>query len=64
MTFSHFVLVLPTFSGSPVINKILNVKIFEIIYLKSQNLKTLQRREKFKNWWKPRSFLLQASPLL
>jgi hypothetical protein len=64
MTFSHFVLILRTFSGSAAINKILNVKIFEIIYLKSKNLKTLQRREKFKNWWKPRSFLLQASPLL
>jgi hypothetical protein len=24
--------------------------------LKCQNLRKLQRREKYKNWWKPRSF--------
>jgi hypothetical protein len=64
MTFSHFVLILGTFSRSAVINKILNVKIYEIMYLKSQILKKLQRREKFKNWWKSRSFLLEASPPL
>jgi hypothetical protein len=28
----------------------------EIICLKCQNLRKLQRREKYKNWWKPISF--------
>jgi len=48
MTFSYSVLILGTFSGSAVMNKILNVEILEIIYLKSQNLKKLQRRGKLK----------------
>jgi hypothetical protein len=46
-----------TFSGLVVIKLFLEMLIFQ----KCQNLRKLQGREKYKNWRKPRSFLLQAS---
>ncbi len=37
------------------------LNFFKIICLKCHNLRKLQGRAKYKNWWKPRSLLLQAS---
>jgi hypothetical protein len=40
------------------------LNFLEIICLKCHNLRKLQGRAKYKNWWKPRSLLLQTSALV